>query len=141
MKIKIPLQVITIEKGNCHLIAAGKFIDGNTNYWALDTGASTTVFDKNLVHYYVSEEYSENIQSVGIGEKPMESRYAVMQPFMLGKYKVKNLKVALFDLTHINEFYHRTTTCPSICGLIGSDFFLKYKAVINYKYKVLTLIY
>jgi hypothetical protein len=141
MKIKISLQVIELEKGNYHLIVTGKFLDGNIGYWALDTGASKTVFDKNLEQYYVLEENSENIQSVGIGEELMLSRYAVMRPFMLGKYKIENLKVALFDLTHINEFYNRTITRISICGLIGSDVLLKYKAVINYKYKTITLTY
>ena len=69
----------------------------------------------------------------------MLSRYAVMQPFTLGKYKLENLKVALFDLTHINEFYRTIITRINICGLIGSDVLLKHKAVINYKYKTLAL--
>ncbi|MDR2910409.1 MAG: hypothetical protein LBV47_03460 [Bacteroidales bacterium] len=141
MKIKIPLQVIELEKGNYHLIVTGKFLDENIGCWALDTGASKTVFDKNLEQYYVLEENCEDVQSVGIGEGLMLSRYAVMRPFILGKYKIENQKVALFDLTHINEFYRRTITRTSICGLIGSDVLLKYKAVINYKYKTLTLAY
>ncbi len=139
MAIKIPLQVIELEKGSYHLIATGRFSDGITCYWALDTGASTTVFDKNLEQYYVAEESSDNIQSVGLGNAPMLSRYAVMQPFTLGKYKLENLKVALFDLTHINEFYRTIITRINICGLIGSDVLLKHKAVINYKYKTLAL--
>ena len=138
MKIKIPLQVVKLEEENYHLIAAGNFSDGSIGYWALDTGASKTVFDKNLEQYYVLDEHSENIQSVGIGEKLMMARYATIQPFMFGKYKIENLKVALFDLAHINEFYHRATSLR-ICGLIGSDFLLKRKAVIDYKHKVLIL--
>ena len=138
MKIKIPLKIIKLEEENYHLIATGKFSDGNTGYWALDTGASKTVFDKSLGQYYALDEHSENIQSAGIGEKLIMARYAVMQPFMLGKYKIENLKVALFDFAHINEFYHRATRLK-ICGLIGSDFLLKHKAVIDCKNKVLIL--
>lgn len=138
MKIRIPLKVIKLEEGNYHLIAAGKFSDGSIVHWALDTGASKTVFDKNLEQYYALDECSEKIQSVGIGEKLMEVQYAAVQPFMLGKYKIENLKVALFDLEYINEFYNRAAGLI-ICGLIGSDFLLKNKAVIDYKNKVLIL--
>ena len=57
---------------------------------------------------------------------------------MFGKYKIEILKVALFNLKYINEFYHRVIRLK-ICGLIGSDFLLKHKAVINYKKKVFVL--
>ena len=138
MKIKIPLQVIKLEEENYHLIATGKFSDGGIGYWALDTGASKTVFDKNLAQHYVVSENSEDIQSVGIGEKLMTAQYAVMNPFTLGIYKIENLKVALFDIMHINECYNRVANII-ICGLIGSDFLLKHKAIIDYKNKVLVL--
>jgi len=140
VKIKIPLHVIKLEEGNYHLIATGKFSDGSVGYWALDTGASKTVFDKNLGQYYVLDEHSENIQSAGIGEKFMMAQSAVIYSFTLGKYNIENLKVALFDLAHINEFYYRATGLK-ICGLIGSDVLLEHKAVIDYKNKILILTY
>ena len=138
MKIKIPLQVIKLEEESYHLVATGKFSDGNIGYWVLDTGASKTVFDKNLSQYYILNEHFDNIQSVGIGEKLTMAQYAVMHPFTLGKYKIENLKVALFDIAHINECYHSATRI-TICGLIGSDVLLKHKAIIDYKNKILIL--
>ncbi|HKJ79625.1 MAG TPA: hypothetical protein VKA10_08820, partial [Prolixibacteraceae bacterium] len=72
MKIKIPLQIIELEEGNFHIIAEGKFTNGTNGYWAIDTGASKTVFDKNQEEMYsFTEEMTEEIHSAGIGEKPL----------------------------------------------------------------------
>jgi len=136
MKIKIPIQIVELEEGNFHLIATGKSPDGATGSWAVDTGASKTVFDKNLEKYYLQDDDSEEIHSAGIGEKPLVTKIATLPFFSLGKFKVKNMKVALIDLSHINELYHRATSIE-ICGLIGGDFLMKHKAVIDYKRRYL----
>ncbi|QGY43846.1 hypothetical protein GM418_09300 [Maribellus comscasis] len=139
MKIKIPLQVIELEEGNFHIIANGRFKDGTTGYWAIDTGASKTVFDKTLKEYYnFTDEKSEEIHSAGIGEKPLITTIGTLKSFHLGKFKVEDLKVALIDLSHINQLYCRATNLE-ISGLIGGDFLVKYKAVIDYKRRVLQL--
>lgn len=139
MKIKIPIQVVELEKGNFHIIVTGKFNNDDVGYWAIDTGASKTVFDKTLDKFYsLSEEKSEEIHSAGIGEKPLVTSIGNLQTFHLGKFKVENLKVALIDLSHINELYYRATNLE-ICGLIGGDFLVKHKATIDYKKKILQL--
>jgi hypothetical protein len=139
MKIKIPLQVTELEEDNFHLIATSVFADKTTGYWVVDTGASKTVFDKNLKdRYVVSEEESDQLHTAGIGEKPIETTLAHLKPFSFGKLKVENLKVALLDLTHINKLYSRATNLK-ICGLLGGDFLMKHQAVVDYKKKVLVL--
>ncbi len=139
MKIKIPLQVIELEQGNFHLIATGKFGGSTTGYWAIDTGASKTVFDKNRDGFYsVSEGKAEEIHSAGIGEKPLVTSIGTLMSFYIGKFKVENLRVALIDLSHINQLYYRATNLE-ICGLIGGDFLVKHKAVIDYKRRTLYL--
>jgi hypothetical protein len=42
------------------------------------------------------------------------------------------------DMNHINELYQKVSDYK-ICGLLGSDFLLKYNAVIDYKRRVLKL--
>ena len=49
-----------------------------------------------------------------------------------------DLDVALIDLSHINDLYHHAAA-RTICGLIGSDLLVKYKAVIDYSRLKLTL--
>lgn len=139
MKMKIPLQVVELEDDNFHLVAQSVFEDKTTGFWVIDTGASKTVFDKNLEGLYVSEEAgSDQLHTAGIGEKPVETTIAFLNTFSLGKLKVKNLKVALLDLTHINKLYSKATS-KKICGLLGGDFLMKNQAEIDYRKKIMVL--
>ena len=139
MKIKIPLQIIELEEGNFHIIAKGKFNDGNIGLWAIDTGASKTVFDKNLNDKYESlGEEADEIHTAGVGEKPLTTTLGNLNGMKLGKLETGNLKVALLDLSHINKLYKKATDLE-ICGLIGGDFLMKYRAIIDYKRKILIL--
>jgi len=139
MKIKIPLQIVELEDDNFHLVVQSVFNNKTTGFWVVDTGASKTVFDKNLENLYVSEEESsDQLHTAGIGDKPIITTIAKLKPFSLGKLNVENLKVALLDLTHINKLYSKATSLQ-ICGLLGGDFLMRHQAVVDYKKKVLVL--
>ncbi len=139
MKIKIPLEIIELEEGNYHIIITCKFNDRTTGLWAIDTGASKTVFDKNLAEKHaVTETDIDEIHTAGIGEKPLSATLGQLSDIKLGKLQVNSIKVALIDLSHINELYKKATNME-ICGLIGGDFLMQYRAIINYKQKVLIL--
>ncbi|MFW5774510.1 MAG: aspartyl protease family protein [Tangfeifania sp.] len=139
MKIKIPLLLIELEDDNYHLVAESALPDKTTGYWVVDTGASKTVFDKNLSENFREIETAhEEIHTAGIGEEPLESSVGHVYDFTLGKLKVGQLRVALLDLSHLNKFYSKATNLK-ICGLLGSDFMLKHKAVIDYRKKQLVL--
>lgn len=139
MKIKIPLQITELEDNNFHIVVQSVFEDKTTGYWVVDTGASRTVFDKNREkQYVVSEEETDQLHTAGIGEKPIETTLAHLKPFSFGKLKVENLKVALLDLSQINNLYSKATNL-NICGLLGGDFFVQHQAEIDYKKKTLVL--
>lgn|SRR5690606_2480356 len=139
MKFKIPLQIVELEDDNYHLVVQSVFDDKSTGFWVVDTGASKTVFDKNLENLYFSEEENtDQLHTAGIGDKPIETTVAVLNLFSLGKLKVEKLKVALLDLTHINKLYSKATNLH-ICGLLGGDFLMKYQALIDYPKKTMTL--
>ena len=139
MRIKIPIQIIELESDNFHLIISSGFSDGTHANWVIDTGASKSVFDKNLVDkYFILENESDEIHSAGIGEKPLETSLAQLKTLHLGKLKIENMKVALLDLSHKNELYLKATNLK-ICGLIGSDFLMRYQAVIDYRKQALLL--
>jgi len=140
MKIKIPLQLIELENENFHLVVDSTLPDGTVGYWVIDTGASKTVFDKTLSDNFHEELHeSEEVHTAGIGEKPLESSIGYLKPFSFRKLKMDKQRVALLDLTHINQFYSKISSLK-ICGLLGSDFLLNHKAVIDYKKKQLVLI-
>lgn len=139
MKIKIPLQLVELEDDNFHLVVASKLPDESTGYWVIDTGASKTVFDKTLAENFREETHeSEEVHTAGIGEKPLESSVGYLKPFSIGRLKLDELRVALLDLSHINQFYSKVTNLK-ICGLLGSDFLLNHNAIIDYKKKRLVL--
>lgn len=141
MRIKIPMQIVELEADNYHLIVSSVFSDGVSVNWVIDTGASKSVFDKILDEYYsVLEDESDEIHTAGIGEEPLDTSMALLRTVQIGKLKTEEMKVALLDLSHINELYSKTTNLK-ICGLIGGDFLMKYKASIDYKKQVLILEY
>ncbi len=139
MKIKIELQLIELEDDNLHLVVTTDFKDGTTGNWIIDTGASKTVFDSGLEKFYrVEGEETEQVHTAGIGDKTIKTAIGRLNTFCLGKLNVENLRVALIDLSHINRFYSQAAGM-NICGLLGGDFLLMHKAVIDYKKKLLIL--
>ncbi len=139
MKLKTELQLIELEDDNFHLVASSIFNRDVSGYWIVDTGASKTVFDLNLKDLYKSAgEETDQVHTAGIGEKPIQTAIGIIDSFTLGKLTVENLRVALLDLSHINRFYSQAAGIQ-ICGLLGSDFLMKYSAVIDYKKKLMIL--
>jgi len=133
------LQIVELDDDNYHLVVRSVFNDNSAGYWVVDTGASKTVFDKSLEKQYViSKEETDQLHTAGIGEKPIETAIANLNPFSLGKLKVNTLKVALLDLSQINNLYSKATSLR-ICGLLGGDFLVQFQAVIDYKKKIMTL--
>ena len=139
MRYKIPIKIIELESDNYHLIISTDFADGSKENWVIDTGASKTVFDKNLNEHFVpSDNEIEELHSAGINDQPLTTTLGYLKPFFVGNLEIETAKVALMDLSHINELYSKVSDLE-ICGLIGSDFLLKYKAVIDYKKQRLIL--
>ena len=139
MRVKIPLKIIELEEGNFHLLVSAVFTDGSKVNWIIDTGASKSVFDKNLKDkYHEFDTKTEEIHSAGIGENPLETTLGKLNSFYLGRLKIERPKMAILDLKHINELYSKVVHLK-IAGLLGGDFLLKYQAVIDYNKKKMIL--
>ncbi len=140
MQYKIPIHIVELEEDNYHLMVTTLFEDQSEGTWVIDTGASKTVFDKSLSGYFdvIDSENSGDMQSAGLGEETIETGVGEIISISLDGFIVKKLRVALIDLTHINNLYEKYTDIK-IFGLIGSDFLYKYNAIINYKTKELIL--
>ena len=139
MKNKVKLQLIELEDDNYHLVAPSIFGIKDEMFWIIDTGASKTVFDLNLKHYYSDVEGEpDQVHTAGIGDKPIQTTIGKLNDFTLGKLRVESLRVALLDLSHIKKYYMQAADI-GICGLLGGDFLSMNKAVIDYKKKVMTL--
>ena len=139
-KIILPIEIIELEEGNYHIMVSSQFSDKSFGKWVIDTGASKSVFDSSLEKYYevVELDSGNEIHSAGIGIDSFETRTGEIRKLKFGDYKIKKLRVALINLSHINALYDKYAS-EKICGLIGSDFLFKYKAVINYSTSELIL--
>lgn len=133
MAYKIPLEIIEIEHDNFHPLVTAVFADGFSGNWVVDTGASKSVFDRNLSAYFRAiDGEAEDLHSAGISNKPIKSGIGIVAPFSFSSLKIEQLKVALLDMKHINELYAATTDVE-ICGLLGSDFLVRHRAIINFR--------
>jgi len=129
----LPLELIELEENNFHLVLKGK-LGGKEIFWIVDTGASKTVFDKNLEDHYklMKDDGHEQYQSAGISVGMVETRVGHLGKIRLGKLKIRNLKVALIDLSHVNEIYRKYRDIQ-IAGLLGSDVMAAYGCHIDYQ--------
>lgn len=132
MKYKIKVEICELEKNNYHLFVTLKI--GNQNARLLvDTGASKTVFDSERVLQFVQEKKikTNDSKSVGLGVADMETKVVKLKEITLGKMHLNKLEVAVLPIGHVNQTYQQINL-PPIDGVLGSDFLMKHKAVINY---------
>lgn len=138
-KFEIPVELTGLEEGNFHLLLRSVFKDGAIKYWILDTGASKSVFDIAETNYYTPVSKSGlQVNSAGIGAGHIETSVGILQSFSLADFKKRSFEVALIDLEPINQIYGQFSP-HRISGLIGSDFLVRHKALIDYQKKRLTL--
>jgi len=139
VKTILPIDIVTLGEDNSyHLFVSGS-INGRKYDLLIDTGASHTIFDAALIpEMPVDETARQEIQSAGIHAGELKSSMGHIKKFKLGDLKRVNWTVVLIDLTHVNDLYQRFSD-KRVAGLIGSDFLLKHKAIIDYKKRELVL--
>lgn len=136
--IEIPLQIIELEHENYHILIEGSFEDETPSCWIIDTGASKTVLDKNLSSYYelMDSDDMEDYQSAGINQGMMETSVGELTYLRFGDLKITGQKVALIDLSHVNDIYGKYTSYR-IAGLLGGDILMQHQCKIDYASKVI----
>ncbi len=138
-KFSIPVKLIELDNQSFHLLIEAKINNIPLNL-IIDTGASRTVFDRKILEGSLAgkEIDMNNMQSAGIMAEQIESRMAVAEVFRIGDLKLKDYPVIMIDLDAINKLYLKVAG-EKIHGLLGSDFLLKMKAIIDYKKLVLII--
>ncbi|MES2558721.1 MAG: retropepsin-like aspartic protease [Bacteroidota bacterium] len=131
MKHTIPLDIIELEPQNYHIFINIE-IEGNTCRMLVDTGASKTVFDADRVLRFVKADKIKpnESKSVGLGVADMETKVVTLRNIAMKKFTSKKMEVAILPLQHVNTTYE-LLNIPLIDGVLGSDFMVKYNAVIN----------
>lgn len=138
-QISIPLNIIDLHGDGFHPVL-DILIFNKPFKVVLDTGASRTAFDRDLL-IQANEEAniiaSERL-STGLGTNTMESATAVIENIWIGDMMIPEMEVAVLDLSTINVAY-RELGHPEVLGVLGSDVLMKYNAVIDFGKKRLLL--
>lgn len=132
MTINIPLETIDLQGDGYHLLVTVKIYKKNYKV-VLDTGASKTVFDHDLLLEADKRitAQSTNRLSAGLGTLNMESYTAALPEFKIGRLKLPNFEVALLDLSNINQAYAQLNH-PQVLGVLGGDILMQYAAIVDY---------
>lgn len=131
------MEVVLLEEGTIHLLVPVE-ADGIENYWwVVDTGASKSVVDRAFALNFVYDE-SEGAMATGLGKEMVETSTGMIRDFRLGGISFEPLQVAIVDLHHINDEYSKYSD-KRIAGLLGSDFFYREKAVIDYADRTISM--
>ncbi len=131
LRIVLPLETFQLEDESYHILLPGRI-----NQWEgdfiVDTGASVTVADKNL--FSSSAETTTQIQVKSGSITGDIEEIQLMRPALirLSSHTLHLPQIALLDLGYINRMYAGFRE-KRIIGLLGSDFCLRHKVIINYR--------
>ncbi len=139
MATRIKLDVFSLDKDGYH-IRLKMLLNGKEAHFILDTGASRTVLDKNVVLEFLPgvDLMEHDATTSGVGSNDLESFSAVIKKIEIGSLVIRKYHCAILDLTHVNMAYQMVGR-PKVHGVLGGDILKKYKAKINYETKTLTL--
>ncbi|MEI7422879.1 MAG: retropepsin-like aspartic protease [Prolixibacteraceae bacterium] len=134
---EILMEVVELEEETIHLLVKAERPGLENHWWVVDTGASKSVIDRAVASFFVGEE-SEGSMATGLGKEMVETSMGVISDFRLDGIDFGSLKVAIVDLHHINDEYSKYSD-KRIAGLLGSDFFYRENATIDYKSRTIKL--
>ncbi|HEY2581257.1 MAG TPA: aspartyl protease family protein [Mucilaginibacter sp.] len=136
---KVSLQIIDLQSDGYHpLVNVSLF--GMPFILVLDTGASKTAFDRNLLMQANENAViiTSDKLSTGLGTNTMTSATAIIHDLYIGDLLIDEFEVAVLDLSTINTAY-RQMGHPEVLGVLGGDILMKYRAVIDYGEKIISL--
>lgn len=134
----IPIRILKLDDG-FHLLVNIR-VNGKPARLLIDTGASQSVFDKDrIINFLKKEKFEKHDKlSTGLGTSNMKSHLVVIEKIEIGKIIIRKYKTVVIDLSHVNVAYKQMKQKP-IDGVLGSDILKKYKAVVDYGRKTLSL--
>jgi hypothetical protein len=139
MKISIPITIIDVEGGGCHLLIKSRLNAEVKGHLIIDTGASSSAFDHDLFNPFVDEIYlASDIQSSGVSSESLNAKPVRIKKMWIGRYRFQISQAVLIDLNHIKQLYLQFSK-KNIIGLLGGNFLKEHRAIIDYKNHLLHL--
>ena len=98
----------------------------------IDTGASNSCIHSKLKEQFKLKSKGDPFDASGASEGKMTATMTQKCVLHLGRHKIGKHAFVLLDLTHINETLLSQRT-SSIDGILGADFLMKKKIIIDYR--------
>jgi len=136
MTITVHLRIIDLHGDGYHPLVDVKVNDASC-VLVLDTGASKTAFDHNLLEQSGAVIVKSERLSTGLGVTNMNSFTSLISDIQIGDLHISNFEVAVLDLSTINAAYQQLNH-PEVLGVLGGDILVKYSAVIDYGQQTLS---
>ncbi len=133
--IVIPIEIVELESNSYHLITPFE-INGIQGEAIIDTGASVTVIDNDLLAGNETETTGIQIQSGSVTGQIEDVKVIKIKEVKIGNHRFKNMLLAAIDLNYVKEMYNRHLE-RKIIALLGCDFCVKHCVVIDYQKKIL----
>ncbi|PQJ31162.1 hypothetical protein BST92_04145 [Nonlabens arenilitoris] len=129
-------HIIRLSEKSGHIITKAT-INGETGRFIIDTGASATCINQELSEKYqlTSEEMNQQIGTASGSLIPQIAHHNIMQ---LGNWIDNDCSLLTMDMSFINQAL-KAEGMRSIQGLLGADFLIKSKAIIDYSGKKIYL--
>jgi predicted aspartyl protease len=136
---KSKLKIISIKGDGYHCIINCKINKSFKSRMLLDTGASRTILDLNLINELGLENQLKETEekATGLGTNSMQGHRMILPELKIGKLILKNIEIGILDLSIVNSSYNMIGL-PPIHGALGGELLKKLKAVISYKDKTIT---
>ena len=104
----------------------------------LDTGASSSCIGFEDIALFNLKVKDSKIKAAGAGTTDMLTQISRRNTIKIGRWKINNRSLILFDLTHINTALVNHEA-KAVNGIIGADILKKGKGIIDYEKKYLYL--
>ena len=104
----------------------------------IDTGASNSCIHSKLKDQFGLRSKGNSFDASGASEGKMTATMTQKCELYLGRHKIGKHAFVLLDLTHINQTRLSQRTI-SIDGILGADFLMKKKIIIDYGKRRLVL--
>ncbi|MDA3893577.1 MAG: aspartyl protease family protein [Salinivirgaceae bacterium] len=141
MTLILPIEFIKLEDKSYHLMIEAEFPNHTMGDLIIDTGASKSVFDQEFVSPFIKNlEEIDDENSSGINAMITQAQAGIIPLVKFKTLEIKDFQALLLDLSHVNNLYKKYTS-KQVAGLIGSDFLVNHKAVIDYGQKKISLKY
>lgn len=134
----IPLTLINLQDDGFHLLVE-IVVFGGRHFAVVDTGASRTVFDTNLIDMHLpGSNRIGDTQATTLFSTSTTIQTLVPEIRIGQKIKVKAYNAVCLDLSSVNETYQQLGH-PAIAAILGGDILLHYHSKIDYKKRTLQL--